>query len=154
MRDRRGRFKACASIDASDLHLVKKYKWCVNKDNIVATRLDERTMLSIWHLIIGHPPEGMEVDHRNRNRLDNRRCNLRFATRLQNQANLSTRVNSETGFKGVNFDKRRGKYRARIGHNGMQIHLGTFVSKLDAARAYNEAAAEHFGEFACLNQVD
>lgn len=153
LRDRRGQFKAYALIDASDLPLVRKYKWCVNKDNIVATRLNKKTMLSLWHLILGSPHEGAEVDHDNQNRLDNRRCNLRFATRLQNQSNLPTRPDSKTGFKGVNTHKGTGKYRARIGYKGGQIHLGVFVSKTDAAMAYNKKAVELFGEFASLNEI-
>jgi len=153
LRDRRGHFKTFALIDTADLSLVKQYKWGVNKDNLVSTRLDNKTSLYIYHLILGHPPEGLEVDHINRKRLDSRRCNLRFATRLQNQANLSIRPCSETGFKGVHFHKQSGKYRARIGYKGGEIHLGMFEDRVDAARAYNKAALKYFGKFAYLNEI-
>lgn len=60
---------------------------------------------------------------------------------------------SKTGYKGVSFHKASGKYRACIEVNKKHIHLGLFVCKLEAAKAYNKAAKEHFGEFAKLNEV-
>ena len=96
---------------------------------------------------------GSEVDHINRDKLDNRRSNLRLVTHTQNCVNASLRVTNTSGFKGVNFY--RGKYwRAYIRVNYRHISLGFFPTAEAAARAYDEAAREHFGEFAFLNFPD
>ena len=89
------------------------------------------------------------VDHINQDPLDNRRQNLRLATRSQNAANLGPYANNTSGYKGVDFN--RGKWRARITQDGVRYFLGTFDTAEDAARAYDQKALELFGEFASLN---
>jgi hypothetical protein len=96
-------------------------------------------------------PGVREVDHINRNPLDNQRHNLRPATRAQNQANRGANANNSSGFKGVCRDKRGGKWRARMMVNRHCHHLGFFLDAEEAARAYDKAAKECFGVFACLN---
>jgi AP2 domain len=91
-------------------------------------------------------------DHVNRNGLDNRRENLRPATPSQQGANRDRYSNNTSGYKGVRQE--RGKWRARICLRGKLDHLGYFEVKEDAARAYNKAALEYFGEFAVLNLVN
>jgi len=86
-------------------------------------------------------------DHRNGNRLDNRRDNLRPATRSQNNANRCGW--SSTGFKGVKRQGRR--FVARLMANKHPIHIGSFDTAEDAAKAHDRAALEHFGEYARLN---
>jgi hypothetical protein len=94
-------------------------------------------------------PEGLLVDHKNHDTLDNRRCNLRICTRSQNQANALKRPNSR--FKGL---KRAGKkWKAEIQCDKRTYSLGTFDNEIQAALAYNKKAMELFGEFACLNKV-
>lgn len=92
-----------------------------------------------------------EVDHKNRNPLDNRRCNLRPATKSNNQRNVVSKRSGK--FKGVfKFAlKHKIKWRARICHNGKQISLGLFDSQELAAQAYDSKAKEWHGEFARLN---
>lgn len=92
---------------------------------------------------------GETVDHINGNALDNRRSNLRVATPIQQQYNRKVSSLSKTGFKGVSFEY--GKYRARIRKDGEHISIGMFDTPEDAARAYDGAAHELFGEFARLN---
>lgn len=92
------------------------------------------------------------VDHINHDGLDNRRSNLRPATTKQNVRNSRSRPGSSQ-YKGV--DLFRGvKWRATIRVDGKKKHLGLFVDEKDAARAYNKAALELFGEFACLNSEE
>lgn len=96
------------------------------------------------------------VDHINRdnlsNILDNRRCNLRIVTNRQNCQNQSKCLTPKSSkFKGVNWDKKSLKWRARIQVNGRSISLGFFADETDAAKAYDEAAYQHFGEFAKTN---
>lgn len=91
------------------------------------------------------------VDHINGDGLDNRRCNLRPATTTQNLANTAPPSHNTSGYKGVNFYRRTGRYRAYIQSGYRPTHLGYFATAEQAARAYDAAALEHFGEFARLN---
>jgi hypothetical protein len=93
------------------------------------------------------------VDHINHDRLDNRRSNLRICTHSQNCANgEGLRSHNSAGYKGVYAV--RDKWRAQIRVNGRCHHLGYFVTKREAAIAYNEAAVRLFGPFASLNVID
>ena len=92
-------------------------------------------------------------DHVNRNGLDNRRINLRTANQSQNCANQGVPSNNTSGYKGVTRNRANRKWKAQINVNGQYIYLGTFDDSAEAARAYNEAALEHFGEFAWLNPL-
>lgn len=93
----------------------------------------------------------MLPDHRNRNKLDNRRGNLRQATPLQNAVNQSLRKDNASGFKGVTWNKQVGKWKAQIRDTGRRLFLGYFHDATDAARAYDAKARDLFGEFAFLN---
>lgn len=102
--------------------------------------------------LLGHR-SGMVVDHKNRNSLDYRRTNLRWATPSQNNQN-KTLPPPKSGYRGVEaqYDNRR--FRARIRVDGRLTHLGTFDTAREAAVEYNAAALKHYGEFACLNPID
>lgn len=102
------------------------------------------------HSLICEVPEGRMVDHRNTNRLDCTRKNLRPATRSQNMQNGTGR--SKSGYKGV-YKRKNGTYQAQILANGLAITLGSFSTDVEAARAYNTAAVKYFGEFAKLNEI-
>lgn len=93
------------------------------------------------------------IDHINLDKLDNRRKSLRAATQAQQTMNVAARKDSTSGFKGVCYHKRNHKWLAQIAHNGKRHHLGLFTNKLEAAKAYNEAAIKYFGEFARLNTI-
>jgi hypothetical protein len=108
---------------------------------------------TLARLIMEAPP-GTDVDHANGDTLDNQRGNLRVCTRQQNLQNR--RGWSSTGFKGVRYRKARpGKtrecYEAWIGVDGRHVYAGRARTPEDAARLYDQAAVEHFGEFARLN---
>lgn len=94
-----------------------------------------------------------EVDHRNRQRSDNRLENLRPATARQNAANTGPRRRNKSGFKGVSPFKTRNCWRAVIFVDGKQRHLGYFDDPVVAARCYDAAAKELHGEFAYLNNA-
>lgn len=92
------------------------------------------------------PPK--DTDHINGIKSDNRIANLRPATRSQNCGNQKRRCTNTSGCKGVNFDKTRGKWKARIMVDYRRHSLGYFDTPEDAAAAYARSAAEKFGEFA------
>ena len=86
---------------------------------------------AIWELLNGPIPKGMEIDHINRDRTDNRIENLRLVTPSQNRHN--------TEAKGYSWNKARKKFVARIGDMGRYIYLGSFDNEEDARGAYLEA---------------
>jgi len=96
-------------------------------------------------------PEGFEPDHINHEKLDNRRCNLRTATKQQQNGHLLKMVKKPTTsrFKGVYYNWNWGKWIAVI----QGKYLGGFDNEDDAAQAYNDAAQIAWGKFAVLNQI-
>jgi len=103
-----------------------------------------------WQYYYGEFPDG-EIDHINGERGDNRISNLRVCTRAQNGANLRTPKNNSSGYKGVCWNKRAGKWRARISQNDKRKFLGYYDSAEIAAIVYDITALELFGKFAKTN---
>ena len=143
-----------ALVDDGDYDLVSRFKWLAAKAprTWYARRVDygagRKKNESMHRLILNAPPDKI-VDHINGNGLDNRRENLRLATKIQNNCNTRLRRDNRSGYKGVKRNALR--WIARIRIDRKLIHLGSFATKEDAARAYDNAARQHFGEFAKLN---
>lgn len=150
-----------AVVDDCDYEELSQYKWSLNSRDgrNYANRIDcrcNRQKIYMHFLVAdraGLNRDGMEIDHRDGSGLNNCRANLRLATRAQNKANSRTPRNNTSGFKGVMWDKEQRKWRAMLRFAGKLLHLGRFTDKIEAARAYNEAAVKYFGEFARLNPV-
>lgn len=134
------------TLDAEDFERLHDYRFYLGSGGYAAIRPDVKLVL-LHKLIVGYPI----VDHINQDKLDNRKCNLRSATNSQNQWNQSKPKNNTSGYKGVYWDKQRQKWRAQIKINGRRRFLGYFDDILDAARSYDKAALELFGDFAVLN---
>jgi hypothetical protein len=100
----------------------------------------------IWKIVTGSDPVS-EIDHINGVGTDNRWCNLRAATHLQNMRNARRRIDNESGFKGVGFHRQMNKWRARLQVDGVEKSLGLFDTAEEAHRAYLRAAKSAFGEF-------
>lgn len=94
-----------------------------------------------------------EIDHIDQDKTNNRIENLRACTSSQNKGNIGLLRNNRTGYRGVSMNGRSGFYHAQIKIHGKQTYLGRFSTPEEAALRYNEAAREHFGEFAYLNEV-
>lgn len=103
----------------------------------------------IFLMVHGWLPE--RIDHRDRNKLNNRIENLRPCTQKGNNGNSGLHRHNTSGFRGVSLNSRSGKWHAQIKINGKQTYLGRFESPEEAARRYDAAAREHFGEFATVN---
>lgn len=133
-----------AIVDEEDYFGLSKYIWHLNSGGYVLNNKAER-----MHRLITKCPRGKEVDHINKNKLDNRKENLRICSRSENNSNRNVFCNNKSGYKGV--DLWYGKYRAQIKKDGKKTHLGLFSAAEDAARAYDKKAKELFGKFASLN---
>ena len=105
-----------------------------------------------WLYVSGEWPKN-EIDHKNNIGNDNRWCNLREATRGQNNYNSSLYSNNSSGYKGVSWHIREKRWRAYIRIHTKRINIGSYNIKEEAALAYNKAAIKHFGDYAKLNEV-
>jgi hypothetical protein len=144
-----------AIIDDEDYELVSKYKWCAIKDRntyYAQTHIyknGKRTTRQM-HQVILSSKKGQQVDHINGNGVDNRKENLRFADYSQNQQNKKA-VYGSSSYKGVSRVGNR--WKASIGFQMKNFHLGYFSSEEEAALTYNRKATELFGEFASINFI-
>lgn len=139
-----------AVVDDEDYPELSRYNWWIvrSKKHVYAARHEGRKTV-LMHRQIMSAPDGVDIDHANHGALDNRRCNLREATRSQNMGNAVRVVKRTSEFKGVDYRASRHRFRARI----QRTFLGHFKTAVEAARAYNEAAIKVYGEFACLNVI-
>jgi len=146
-----------AIVDDEDYERVSQFNWHVVGDYAVRrVRLNppvngKRQGVQFMHRLIMGEPQGLQVDHRNRNPLDNQRHNLRIATNSQNRMNASKprATTARSRYKGVAYGKEG--WQAQIMKNGKSLWLGYFASEIEAAHAYDVAARDLFGEFACIN---
>lgn len=136
-------------VDDSDFEYLNQWKWHFSGRyawrNLPRETGKPRVRISM-HRLINETPIGFDTDHINGDGLDNRKENLRTATRSQNMGNFN-----KTGIRGIS--KHGSGWQARIKVEFKQIYLGWFKEKKDAAKAYNTAAKKYFKEFATLNQV-
>lgn len=108
----------------------------------------------VWERAHGQIPAGLQVDHREHgdvSGLDNRRANLRLASVTQNGANQRIRKDNTSGYKGVSWSKSLQRWEAYVDCEGRRRRLGFHRSAEDAARSYDLAAIEVFGQFARTN---
>lgn len=119
----------------------------ITRSEILKIEARTRDKLILMHRFILNTQDGIEVDHRNGNTLDNRRSNLRPATKQQNGFNRGRNRNNRSGFKGVCWRKDAQKWLAYISLNRKHISLGVYVTKREAIKARLLAAQEHHGEF-------
>jgi hypothetical protein len=146
-----------AAIDAADHDQVSAFAWFIqrNASNVIYARADvvgpdgRRRKVFMHRLIC---PEFARVDHRDGDGLNNRRCNLRDSTASTNGGNRKKQRGATTSrFKGVYLAKDKRRWRSAIRLDGRWRGLGHFDGEADAARAYDAAALEAWGEFARPN---
>lgn len=143
------------TIDSADHDLVARYRWRVLRGRegrrFYAVAYVPGGSTIYMHRLIADTPPAAETDHVDRNGLNNRRSNLRTSTPSQNRANVVKRSGCSSRFKGVTWDRSRGRWQAKIQLMGRSRSLGRFDDETAAARAYDAAARAAWGEFAWLN---
>ena len=146
-------------VDDVDFSTLSKHKWFLQ--NGYARRMskkedgtpyNKRKNISASRAIMNFPKQ-LEIDHINGNPLDNRRANLRLATRQQNAFNRHYSQSKKHDLKGIYQRSRKKPWVAQIFFNNRAIYLGSYYTKEEAAITYNKKAKEFFGEFAWLNKV-
>lgn len=139
-----GEVRVDADIDM--IRLVCAFSWHVDADGYAAGFVNGKRTL-VHRVILGIEDDRLG-DHANLDRLDNRRSNLRIATRAQNGWNRQKRTDNTSGFKGVYFCRATKRWRAEIRANRVAHKLGRFDTPVQAALAYDRAAIRLHGEFA------
>lgn len=146
-----------ALYDTEDHDLIKGHLWCVDAKRgrsyaIRAIGPKKARRFVYMHRAVVKADDGLDVDHVNQSDgTDNRKNNLRVATRSQNNMNQRPKQGASR-FKGVHWHKQAGKWHAQIRFEGKRKSLGIFANEEDAARAYDRAAVEIAGPYAATNE--
>lgn len=146
-----------ALIDECDVPVVSAYRWhawwnrCTQSFYAVRSHYDVGISRTVYmHRLIMNAAKGITVDHRDHNTLDNRRSNLRLATRSQQAFNTKIQARNTSGHRGVSFCKRTGMWMVRMTVDGKFIWLGRHESLAEAIDVYDSAAMVHHGDFRYL----
>lgn len=166
----KNRGKYITSVDDGDYEYLNQWRWQVLVTRQICyalRRLKDGTPI-LMHRQLLNPNKGLVVDHINRNGLDNQRNNLRICSYSQNLFN-AIKTKGKSKYKGVHLCHSKQKYKSkktgeeylirrhrfvaviRVDHK--QIHLGSFIDEISAAKAYNRASLKYHGEFANLNKI-
>jgi hypothetical protein len=146
-----GNHDSPALVDEDDYAAVSTYSWCMSSTGHVVARVDGAVVL-LGRLLL-EPASELAVIHLNGDHLDFRRENLRmvdWSTMMQRQRK---RAGTTSKYKGVQLHKKSGRWRAIIWRKelGRSVHLGYFEEEAEAARAYDVAALDYYGEEAWVN---
>ena len=136
-------------VDDGDFPWLSKFRWWTHS-RVYATGWANGKNVLMHRLILSTPP-GMESDHINGDRLDNRRDNLRICTLQQNQFNSKVQKNNHSGVKGVYWWPRDRNWRVCFFQNGKQENLGYYNDKVEAISVYNKAIISARGAYAKPN---
>jgi hypothetical protein len=138
LRARDGSIRAYAIVDAADAAWVNQWRWCLS-DGYVHRNAGGGKHVKLHRELLGLTRgDGVEVDHENRNKLDNRRGNLRRATHAGNMQNHPG-YGGSSKYRGVTWNKKLNKWVASIRAYGKQTHIGVFVSEDEAGAAARRA---------------
>lgn len=131
-------------FDIDDLEIVSAHNWHIDSGGYPST-YEKGSQLRLHRLLLTDIPKGLVVDHINRNKMDNRRKNLRIVTQKENGQNTGVHSNNTSGVPGVFFDNRAKRWRAQITRDGKTAHVGIFDCFDDAVSARKEAEQKFYG---------
>mgnify|MGYP001017622829 CR=1 FL=1 len=132
-------------LDKGDYEKIRHFTWYKDIDGYIRTNINGEMVY--MHRFLLEPKSNDEIDHKNHIRHDNRRNNLRVASRSQNSANKPIGINNNSGVTGVYFDKSRNKWAVQITKDGKVYSLGRYNNKKDAIKVRVQKEIELFGEF-------
>lgn len=146
LRRRDGRVIAYARVDASDFSWLSRWTWRLSSEGyaVRSETIDGKKRTIYMHREICNPLPGLVVDHINRDKLDNRRHNLRAVTVGVNNRNSRERARASR-FRGVYWHGQAKKWYAQISENGRNRHLGIYESEEEAANAYRKHRSQNYG---------
>lgn len=134
-------------VDDEDYDYLFQFTWYLSEGYAIRTTID-RQIVFMHHNVVGKAPAGFVVDHKDRDKLNNTRENLRFVTQSVNCQNKNCQV-GKSGYRGVFKSKKR--WYAQIKVNQQPIYLGSKKDIVEAAKLYDQAALKHFGPNALTN---
>jgi len=144
--DKNCKLKGKSYVDKKFYIKVMKYKWCIDSLGYV-----NNSKVGRMHKFLFSSPIGEEIDHKNRNKLDNRLLNLRIVSRGQNTINRGNISSNTSGFKGVSWNKRERKWKVYTTKNNKQISLGCFDDYMEAVNHYKKEIVKIHGKYAKFN---
>lgn len=139
-------------VDDENYEFLSQWKWYTGTKGYIQGKIDKIPVL--MHRVVTGCKKGELVDHRDGDKRNNQKSNLRICSNRENLRNRGKTRANKSGYKGVHWDKKGKKWNAHIMVNYKSIYLGVYSDKKEAARAYNEAALKYHGEFAKLNSVE
>lgn len=147
-----------AIVDEADFEWLNQWKWSTNKNcntyyalRIATIKNKNKTLYMHREIMERYGVFSKCYDHRNHNGIDNRKINIRPATKSQNHHNQKIGMGFTSRYKGVYWHNQNKKWIARITYNKKLMYLGSFKNEIKAALTYDEAAKKYFGEFANPN---
>ena len=161
MTDKSKIYLSCGNfvlIDEDDYDFLSMWKWNIGSGyasraaSVIEYEMGTPRRISMHRQILSCP-KGMVIDHINRNKLDNRKSNLRVCTYSENTANAYRKQRGTSKYKGVYYKSDCKKWCAELIAHGKRIYLGLHITEKDAALAYNKAFIENYGTIGLLNEV-
>lgn len=133
--------------DADESEKLKRYSWCVSSQGYAVANTGKQVVKMNRYILGLDKCVGKVVDHINRDKLDNRKKNLRFCTQKENARNISVSKNSVSQILGIRKTA-HGKYNVRIVADGKEHHIGNFDTIEEAILARENAETQYHGDFA------
>lgn len=137
-----------AKVDDEEYQRLIQYRWHYNNGYAKTWHKGKRVRM---HRLIMNAPAGVNVDHRDHDKLNNQKFNLRLCTLIENNRNGVLRKDNTSGYKGVSIDPSTGYWRPSVYLNGKALYFGQYSDKRHAALAHDLWATDLYGEFVSTN---
>lgn len=142
-------------VDDEDFEFLDQWNWRLSTSGYFIHSVVGKKAIIMHRLILQKHnlyKYGLEVDHINRNRIDNRKENLRMCTSSQNKGNVGPLKSNKTGYKGVAWKRLRNQWEVHISFNKKYMFLGYFNDPKEAGDAYIKKHKELYGEYSIYHQ--
>lgn len=132
------------TIDAENFEKIKKHRWYINKDGYACSHINNKVVY-LHIFLFDKKDDNKVIDHRNRNKLDNTKKNLKEVEENINLYNKNISKKNKSGYTGVRFIEQRGKYESYISYKKKRIFLGYFLKIEEAIKVRKEAEMKYYG---------